>query len=130
MAQSLNTKVDLTATALQYLGFAQYGKVMIGDRAFEFFNDKNVEQNTQFPWDTILKVEGSVVKGFGGKPHIGRQFAIYLPNGKMVRYASKDAGKILKAMRVYLGNDKVVKSKTFIQKVKVGRLASWLRRGK
>ena len=43
MAQSLNTKVDLTISSTSYLGVASYGKVMIGDKAFEFYNDRNVE---------------------------------------------------------------------------------------
>ena len=42
MVQSLNTKVDLTIKATSYLGLATYGKVMVGDKAFEFYNEKNI----------------------------------------------------------------------------------------
>lgn len=42
MVQSLNTKVDLTIKATSYLGLTNYGKIMVGDNAFEFYNDKNV----------------------------------------------------------------------------------------
>ena len=41
MVQSLNTKVDFTIEATSYLGIASYGKVMVGDKAFEFYNEKN-----------------------------------------------------------------------------------------
>ena len=34
MVQSLNTKVDLTVKATSYLGLANYGEVMVGDKAF------------------------------------------------------------------------------------------------
>ena len=42
MVQSMNTKVDYTVAATSYLGMANYGKVMIGDKAFEFYNEKNI----------------------------------------------------------------------------------------
>ena len=42
MVQSLNTKVDLTVKATSYLGLANYGEVMVGDKAFEFYNEKNI----------------------------------------------------------------------------------------
>mgnify|MGYP000423528188 CR=1 FL=1 len=40
MVQSLNKKVDLTINATSYLGMANYGKVLVGDEAFEYYNDK------------------------------------------------------------------------------------------
>ena len=42
MVQSLNTKVDLTVKATSYLGLANYGEVMVGDKAFEFYNEKEI----------------------------------------------------------------------------------------
>ena len=47
MVQSLNTKVDLTIQATSYLGMANYGKVMVGDQAFEFYNEKNLKDYIQ-----------------------------------------------------------------------------------
>lgn len=118
MAQSLNTNVDLATEAISYLGFATYGKIMVGDKAFEFFDDRNVENNMQFPWKSIKYVEGAVHKSFSGKPNVGRQFSVVFQNGKKVRFASKDSGKILKFMREYLGNDKVVKTSSFWTNIK------------
>ena len=43
MVQSLNREVDYTVAATSYLGMANYGKVMIGDKAFEFYNEKNLK---------------------------------------------------------------------------------------
>ena len=34
MVQSLNTKVDLTVNATSFMGLANYGKIMVGDKAF------------------------------------------------------------------------------------------------
>ena len=43
MAKSINTKVDLTVDGTWFRGIASYGKIMIGDKAFEFYNERNVE---------------------------------------------------------------------------------------
>ena len=53
MVQSLNKKVDLTINATSYLGMANYGKVLVGDEAFEYYNDKNVNDYIQIPWSSL-----------------------------------------------------------------------------
>ena len=116
MAQLLNTKVDFTTSAIAYLGFAEYGKIMIGDRAFEFFNDANVEKNMQFPWASIKRVEGDVSLSRKGKVKIGRQFIIVFRNEQRVRFATKDSGTVLKYIRQYIGNEKVVRQKGFFDR--------------
>ena len=50
MVQSLNTKVDLTIDATSFLGINEYGKIMIGDKAFEFYNDRDKRKFIQIPW--------------------------------------------------------------------------------
>ena len=116
MAQSLNTKVDFTTAGIAYLGFTEYGKIMIGDRAFEFFNDTNVEKNMQFPWASIKRVEGDVSVSKNGKVKIGRQFIIVFRNEQKVRFAAKESGTVLKYIRQYIGNEKVVRQKGFFDK--------------
>ena len=44
MAQSLNTKVDLVMDATSFHGMNNYGKIMIGDRGFEYYNEKKDER--------------------------------------------------------------------------------------
>ena len=56
MVQSMNTKVDYTVAATSYLGMANYGKVMIGDKAFEFYNEKNLKDYIQIPWEEIAAI--------------------------------------------------------------------------
>ncbi len=123
MVQSLNTKVDYTGKAIFYLGFAQYGDIMIGDKAFEFFDERSAERNSQFPWPSILRVEGTVSRG--KNPHVGKDFAIVLRNGKKVRFSSHETGKVLKLMREYLGNEKVVKAPNFFTAIKTLRLRNF-----
>lgn len=118
MVQSLNTKTSTPFSAIAYVGLGSvYGKLLIGDKAFEFFNDANVEDSIQIPWDTIYHVEGVVSRN----NKIGRQFVIVLNRqGKSkrqnhLRFSSKDSGKILKLVREQLGNEKVVKAPTIIR---------------
>lgn len=65
MVQSLNKKVDLTINATSYLGMANYGKVLVGDEAFEYYNDKNVNDYIQIPWSEVTEIMASVM--FKGK---------------------------------------------------------------
>ena len=43
------------------LGLTTYGNIMIGDKAFEFYNEKNVQDFIQIPWTEVDRVEASVL---------------------------------------------------------------------
>ena len=49
MVQSQNTKVDLTIRATSYHGISTYGDMMVGDKAVEFYNEKNKADFIQIP---------------------------------------------------------------------------------
>ena len=110
MVESINTRADLTVEAIAYLGFPKYGQVMMGDMGMEFFSDRNVADNMQFPWQSIQRVEGEV----SGKGKIRRHFYIVLQNGTKLRFSTKESGKILSLFRNQLGNEKVVKAPSFV----------------
>lgn len=65
MAQSINTRVDVVVEATSYQGLTNYGKIMVGDKGFEFFNTKNVNDYIQIPWEEVDYVIASVM--FKGK---------------------------------------------------------------
>ena len=112
MAQSLNSKVNVTATGVFYMGMGnKVGKYMIGDKALEFYNDSNPEDNIQIPWTSVEKI-GANVSG----RKVSRHFQVFTNQGKFL-FASKDSGKILKAAREKVGNDKIVRLPTLWQKV-------------
>ena len=65
MAQSLNTKVDLVMDATSFHGMNNYGKIMIGDKGFEYYNEKKMNDYIQIPWEEVDYVIASVM--FKGK---------------------------------------------------------------
>ena len=65
MAQSMNTKVEYVCSATAFKGIEQYGKIMVGDKSFEFYDDRNVENYVQIPWEEITYIVADVA--FGGK---------------------------------------------------------------
>ncbi len=113
MAQSLNTKVDYTVPATSFLGLASYGNVMIGDKAFEFYNEKNINDYIQIPWEEINYIMGSV--NFKGK-WISR-FAIVTKENRTFTFSTRDNKATLRAINKYIESERLVKSLTFFQVV-------------
>lgn len=122
MAQSLNKSVEFQTTGVSYLNIgSSVGKFLIGDKALEFYNDKNVNDYIQIPWASINKIGANV----SGKK-ISRHFEVYTKEGKFL-FASKDSAKILKITREHIGNDKVIKLPTLIQVIQ-NRIARLFKR--
>ena len=116
MVQSINTKDDLTIDATSYLGVADYGKIMIGDKGFEFFNNRDARKFVQIPWEEVDYVIASVV--FKGK-WIPR-YAIQTKKNGTYSFASKEPKKVLRAIREYVDPDHMVRSLGFFDVIKRG----------
>ena len=116
MVQSINTKVDLTIDATSYLGVADYGKIMIGDKGFEFFNNRDARKFVQIPWEEVDYVIASVV--FKGK--WSPRYAIQTKKNGTYSFASKEPKKVLRAIREYVDPDHMVRSLGFFDVIKRG----------
>lgn len=116
IAQSQNTKVELVDKATSFIGMATYGQIMIGDKAFEFYNSKNPKDYIQIPWDEVDLVIASVY--FGGK-WIPR-FAIQTKRNGIFPFAARHPKKVLRATRKHVASDHIVRSLTFFQVVRRG----------
>ncbi|WP_220740920.1 DUF956 family protein [Leuconostoc miyukkimchii] len=113
MVQSLNSQVELTAQGISFLGIgAQYGKFLLGDNAFEFFNDNNVDDFIQIPWKNINAVYASV----SSNKKISRRFRIETDKGNF-DFSSPESGRVLKTIREHIGNDKVLKNPTLVKRM-------------
>ncbi|WP_315081952.1 DUF956 family protein [uncultured Clostridium sp.] len=114
MVQSLNTKVDLVIDATAFTGLADYGKIMIGDKGFEFYNSRDSHKYIQIPWEEVEYVIASVL--FKGK-WIPR-YAIQTKKNGTYTFSSKEAKKVLRAVRNYVNPDHMVNSLSFFDVVK------------
>lgn len=113
MVQSLNTKSELVMQATSHLGLMDYGKIMIGDKAFEFYDDRDKKNYIQIPWSEVNYVVVSVM--FGGK-WIPR-FGIRTKKNGLFTFSSKDPKRVLRQIREHIDADNIVKSLSFFQVV-------------
>ena len=109
MAISQNTKIFFTTKANNMSGFFgnKHGNILIGNKAFEFYNERNPEDYIQIPWNEIERVRAQI---FFKDKYI-RGFFIDTKGNGVYNFIVKDAGKTLKAMREFLGNEKLVRNK-------------------
>ncbi|VDG18046.1 DUF956 family protein [Lactiplantibacillus mudanjiangensis] len=114
MVQSINTKVDLVIAGNSHLGLTDYGKIMVGDKGFEFYDDRNVRNYIQIPWDEVDSVIVSVV--FKGK-WIPR-YALKTKKNGTYAFSSKNPKKVLRAIRKYIEPDRILQSLTFFDVMK------------
>lgn len=116
MVQSINTKVDLAIDATSHIGIADYGKIMIGDKGFEFFNNRDVRKFIQIPWEEVDYVIASVM--FKGK-WIPR-YSIQTKRNGTYTFSSKEQKKVLRAIREYVDTNHMVQSISFFDVIKRG----------
>lgn len=119
LAVSLNTKA-LFVTKGNFLsgGFGnKRGDILIGDRAFEFYNIRNTEDCIQIPWEEIEKVRAQI---FFNDRYI-RGFFIDTKKSGSFNFVVVKAGKSLKVMRDFLENEKIVRSKPLFSLKKLFR---------
>lgn len=114
MVQSLNTKVDLVVEATSFTGIADYGKIMIGDKGFEFYNSRDYRKFIQIPWEEVDYIIASVILKGKWIP----RYAIKTKKNGTYTFSSKETKKVLRAMRKYVDPDHMVKSLSFFDVVK------------
>lgn len=114
MVQSLNTKVDLVMDATAFTGLTDYGKIMIGDKGFEFYNSRDSRKYIQIPWKEVDYVIASVLLKGKWIP----RYAIKTKKNGTYTFASRDAKKVLRAVRKYVDPNHMVQSLSFFDVIK------------
>ncbi len=114
MVQSLNTKVDLVVNGTSYQGLNSYGKIMVGDKGFEYYNNRNTTDYIQIPWEEVDYVIASVM--FKGK-YIPR-YAVQTKRNGTYSFSSKEPKKVLRAVNKYVPSDRLVRSLTLMDTIK------------
>ena len=120
MVQSLNTKVELVMVSTSFLGLGDYGQVMVGNRAFEFYNSRDKNKYIQIPWEEIDYVEAASILNGRWIP----RYAINTKKNGRYMFSSRHPKEVLRAIRVHLGPNKMFHSLTFFQIIARGLRAS------
>ena len=115
MAQSQNSSVDLAIKATSFQGLTTYGDVMVGNAAFEFYNERNPEDYIQISWDQVDYVAAEVLPG----KKIAR-FAIFTKENGHFSFSTRDNKATLRAMRAYVPEDRLQRSPSFADVMKAG----------
>lgn len=123
MVQSINTKVDLVINATSFMGLTEYGKIMIGDNGFEFFNDRDKRKFVQIPWEEVDLVIASVILKGKWIP----RYAIQTKKNGTFTFSSKEPKKVLRAIREYVEPDHMVRSLGFFDVIKRGLQSTFKR---
>lgn len=116
MVTSLNNQVDLTIKSVSYLRVPSYGNIMVGNRALEFYNERNVKDNIQIPWSEIAHIVASVK--FKGK-WIPRFMVVTKKNGTFT-FSSRDNKALLRAISKYVDKDRMFRSLSFTKSISNG----------
>ncbi len=114
MVQSLNTKVDLVIDATAFTGISNYGKIMIGDKGFEFYNSRDSRKYIQIPWEEVDYVITSVLLKGKWIP----RYAIRTKKNGTYTFASKEPKKVLRVVRNYVDENRIVRSLSFFDVLK------------
>ncbi|WP_394011031.1 DUF956 family protein [Anaerococcus cruorum] len=113
MVSSQNKRVDLTIKAKHLQGFTSSGDVMIGDEAFEYYNERNPRDFIQIPWAEVELITAEVIF----KRKIPR-FAIHTKQNGDFIFTTVDNKKTLRAINKYIPGDKLRKSLSFVDYIK------------
>ncbi|WP_055070487.1 DUF956 family protein [Clostridium massiliamazoniense] len=114
MVQSLNTKVDLVVDGTSFVGLSDYGKIMIGDKGFEFYNSNNYQKFIQIPWEEVDYIIASVMLKGKWIP----RYAIKTKKNGTYSFSSKEPKQVLRTIRKYVDPNHMVKSLSFFDVVK------------
>jgi hypothetical protein len=114
MVQSLNSKVNLVKDGTSFTGLNEYGKIMIGDNAFEFYSDRDPKKFIQIPWEEVDYIVASVMLRGKWIP----RFALKTKKSGTYTFSAKDPKKVLRAIREYVDPSKMVRSLGFFEVLK------------
>ncbi|EFQ57139.1 DUF956 family protein [Streptococcus downei] len=108
MVQSLNSKMDMTSKGTWFREGPIYGNIMVGDKAFEFYNDTKLQDYIQIPWTEINYVIVDIY--FGGR-YIPR-FEIRTKHNGNLRFSSRKSRETIKAIQKRMPRESLRKARS------------------
>lgn len=120
MLEPLNTEIEFQVKGTSHHGLSSYGFIIVGDKGFEFYNERTIADYIQIPWEEVEYIIASIY--FGGR-YIPRYAFRTKRNGDF-SFSSKKPRAVLRACREHIPADRIVRSMTFGQVMK--RNTIWL----
>ena len=124
MVKSINTKVDMVIDDTSNTGLTDYGQIMIGGNGFEFYHARDRRKYIQIPWEEVDYVLASVMLKGKWIP----RYAIQTKKNGTYTFSSKEPKKVLRAIREYVDEDRMVQSLSFFDVLKRGILSMFKRK--
>lgn len=117
MVESLNSRADFVTTSNWMSGgvMGRHGRILVGNKAFEFYNDRNPADFVQIPWGEIRQVRAIMLMKRG----FIRGFFIDTKSAGTYHFVVSKAGQTLKAMRNYLAEEQLVRNKPIFSLAKL-----------
>lgn len=113
MVESQNTKIDFKTKTNFLGGLTSRGDLLVGNKALEYYNERNVRDYIQIPYTEIKMVTAAVI--FNKKI---TRFAIHTKSNGDFVFNSPENKAILRALSKYLPDNKLRKSLTVWDYVK------------
>lgn len=120
MLEPLNTEIEFQVKGTSHHGLDSYGFIFVGDKGFEFYNERTIEDYIQIPWTEVEYIIASIY--FGGR-YIPRYSFRTKSNGDFA-FSSKKPRAVLRACREHVPADRIVRSLSFGEVLK--RNTKWL----
>ena len=120
MLEPLNTEIEFQVKGTSHHGLDSYGFIFVGDKGFEFYNERTIEDYIQIPWTEVEYIIASIY--FGGR-YIPRYAFRTKSNGDFA-FSSKKPRAVLRACREHVPADRIVRSLSFSEVLK--RNTKWL----
>ncbi|GAB5051956.1 MULTISPECIES: DUF956 family protein [Pediococcus] len=114
MTESINTKIDLKVKATLDAGASQKGKIVIGDKGFEFINNQKNRYFVALPWNEIDHV--GATRGIR-KGHI-THFTVYTKRHIGYVFTARDSKRIFEEIRPYVGAKNLVYEKDMFDRLR------------
>lgn len=111
-APSQNDQVEYEVKAQSFLGLGSFGFMQVGNKALEYYNEKNAKDYIQIPWTEVDYISASVV----GKK-INRWVVFTLHNGHYA-FSTRDNKATLRAIREYVPADRLLRSQNMVDVAK------------
>jgi hypothetical protein len=113
MAISLNKECLLSTKAVCFNMSDNYGKLLLGESAFEFYSDRNPEKNIQIPWSDIDYVRAVVIN----KKHFSR-YTIETKEGQSFQFDGQNTKQVLQTIAKFVDPSHIVHADTLARKLK------------